>query len=150
MKAYVFFLATTMILLWNAAVQADDVLVVAHPKKVEFVMAEGDLPENQNTGNIYVGGVYKTTLAIQEVLHGALTRKSLIVNLVATSKENLSKAKSIVALLVPDKDGTFKVGGWDTPRTIVCLPKPLVIEDELQDSLPLELAKPSERCQYIH
>ena len=60
MKAYVFFLATTMILLWNAAVQADDVLVVAHPKKVEFVMPEGDLPENQNTGNIYVGGVYKT------------------------------------------------------------------------------------------
>jgi hypothetical protein len=148
MRVYVIFLA--MIFLWNAAAQADDVLVVAHPKKVEFVMAEGDLPENQNTGNVYVGGVYKTTLAIQEVLHGALTQKSLVVNLVATSKENLSKAKSIVVLLVPDKDGTFRVGGWDTPRTIVCLPKRLAIEDGLQESLPLELEKPSERCQYVH
>jgi len=148
MKAYAFFLATTF--LWNAAVQADDVLVVAHPKKVEFVMAEGDLPENQNTGNVYVGGVYKTTLAIQKVLHGVLTQKSLVVNLVATSKENLSNAKSIVVLLVLDKDGTLKVGGWDTPRTIVCLPKRLAIEDGLQNSLPLELEKPSERCQYVH
>jgi hypothetical protein len=147
-KAYVFFLAMTF--LWNAAVQADDVLVVAHPKKVEFVMAEGDLPENQNTGNVYVGGVYKTTLAIQEVLHGGLTQKSLVVNLVATSKENLSKAKSIVVLLVPYKDGTFKVLGWDTSRTIVCLPKRLAIEDGLQNSLPVELEKPSERCQYVH
>jgi hypothetical protein len=147
-KAYVFFLAMTF--LWNAAVQADDVLVVAHPKKVEFVRAEGDLPENQNTGNVYVGGVYKTTLAIQEVLHGGLTQKSLVVNLVATSKENLSKAKSIVVLLVPYKDGTFKVLGWDTSRTIVCLPKRLAIEDGLQNSLPVELEKPSERCQYVH
>jgi len=146
-KAYVFFLA--MMFLWNAAVQADDLLVVAHPKKVEFVMAEGDLPENQNTGNVYVGGVYKTTLAIQEVLHGALKQKSLVVNLVATSKENLSKAKSIVVLLVPDKDGTLRAGGWDTPRTIVCLPKRLAIEAGLQDSLPLEIEKPSERCQYV-
>jgi hypothetical protein len=148
MKAHVSFLAMTF--LWNAAVQADDVLVVAHPKKVEFVMAEGDLPENQNTGNVYVGGVYKTTLAIQEVLHGVLTQKSLVVNLVATSKENLSKAKSIVVLLVLDKDGTFEVGRWDTPRTIVCLPKRLAIEDGLQNSLPLELEKPSERCRYVH
>jgi hypothetical protein len=148
MKAHVFFLAMTF--LWNAAVQADDVLVLAHPKKVEFVMAEGDLPENQNTGNVYVGGVYKTTLAIQEVLHGVLTQKSLVVNLVATSKENLSKAKSIVVLLVLDKDGTFEVGRWDTPRTIVCLPKRLAIEDGLQNSLPLELEKPSERCRYVH
>jgi hypothetical protein len=148
MKAYVFFLAMTF--LWNAVAQADDVLVVAHPKKVEFVMAEGDLPENQNTGNVYVGGVYKTTLAIREVLHGGLTQKSLVVNLVATSKENLSNAKSIVVLLVPDKDGTFKVAGWDTPRTIVCLPKRLAIEDWLQNSLPLELEKPSERCRYVH
>jgi hypothetical protein len=148
MKAYAFFLAMTF--LWNAAVQADYVLVVAHPKKVEFVVAESDLPENQNTGNVYVGGVYKTTLAIQEVLHGVLTQKSLVVNLVATSKESLSNAKSIVVLLVLGKDGTFKVGGWDTPRTIVCLPKRLAIEDGLQNSLPLELEKPSERCQYVH
>lgn len=127
---------------------AEDTLIIAHPKKIEFVMAEGDLPENQNSGKIYVGGVYKTTLGIQHVLHGALSQKEITVNLVATSRENLTKAKSILVLLSPDNSGEYRVVGWDELRSIACLPKTVALKRGLAETLPIELTTSNERCTY--
>jgi len=128
---------------------AEDTLVIAQPKKVEFVMAEGDLPENQSSGKIYLGGVYKTTIVIQQVLHGVLTQKLITVNLVATSRENLTKARSILVLLSPDRAGEFRAVGWDELRTIACLPNTLASTSGLAETLPLALTSSNERCAYV-
>jgi hypothetical protein len=135
--------------LGTSSAVAEDTLVIAQPKKVEFVMAEGDLPENQTSGKIYVGGVYKTTIAIQQVLHGVLAQKLITVNLVATSRENLTKAKSILVLLSPGRAGEFRAVGWDDLRTIACLPNNLTLKSGLAETLPLELTTSNERCAYV-
>jgi hypothetical protein len=128
---------------------AEDTLIVAHPKQIEFVMAEGDLPENQNSGKIYVGGVYKATIGIQHVLQGVLSQKEITVNLVATSRENLTKAKSILVLLSPDNSGGYRVVGWDELRYIACLPKTVALKRGLAETLPIELTTSNERCTYV-
>jgi hypothetical protein len=127
---------------------AEDALVIAQPKKVLFVMAEGDLPENQNTGRIYLGGVYKTTIVIQKVLHGELTTKEVTVDLVATSPKDLSKAKSILVLLSPIGAGGFRAVGWDELRYIACLPRAVALKRGLEEALPIELSTSNERCTY--
>lgn len=128
---------------------AEDTLIIAQPKQVKFVMAEGDLPENQNTGKIYLGGVYRTTIVIQHVLHGALSQKVITVNLVATSRENLTKARSILVLLSPDNVGGYRALGWDEVRSLVCLPKNVALRNGLAETLPLELSISSELCAYV-
>jgi hypothetical protein len=127
---------------------AEDIVVVARPTKLKFVMPAGDLPENQIPGTVVFGGVYRTILVMQEVLHGSLSQKSLTVELVATSEGTLAKARPIVVLLSRNEKGELKATWWNDLQTIACLPKRAVIEGELEKSFPLDLSASDERCQF--
>src|SRR3984893_14478677 len=110
--------------LWlaSASAIAESALVVAVPKHVTFVMAEGDLPQNRgDSSHIFVGGVYSTILQIREVLHGSVPKKNIEVRLVATSRENLTKGGAIVVMLSKEGSGKLQAVGWGELRTLACV-----------------------------
>jgi hypothetical protein len=133
--------------LWLASgsVIAESALVVAVPKHVTFVMAEGDLPQNRgDSSHVFVGGVYSTILQIREVLHGSVLQKNVEVRLVATSRENLTKAGAIVVILSKDASGKLQAVGWGELRTLACVAVNDAEDAGLTSTLPLLL--PGVRC----
>ena len=92
---YVWRFVIALALLAPSLAQAVDPVVIATPQKVTFVMAEGDLPQNRSNAAAFVGGVSSTELRVREVLQGEVPERVITVNLVATSRENLSKAKEL-------------------------------------------------------
>jgi hypothetical protein len=129
--------------------QAIDSVVIAIPKKVTFLMAEGDLPQNQLDATAYVGGVYSTRLLIREVLEGEVPERWITVNLVATSRENLSKAKELVVMLSRDSDGKLVAKGWDDVHRMACVPANFEMTSEPSGSFPLAVSPIDLRCRFV-
>ena len=141
---------TAVALLAPALAQAVDPVVIATPIKVTFVMAEGDLPQNRSNAAAFVGGVYSTQLRVQEVLQGEVPERVITVNLVATSRENLSKAKELVIMLSRDSTGKLVGKGWDDVHRIACVPVNFGTASELKESFPLAVSPGDLRCTYLH
>lgn len=144
----IFFLVSALCFLAPEASRADNTVVIASPKRTDFVMAEGDLPENRKTGDVYVGGVYRTVLLIKQVMVGSVPEKTVTVDLVATSKENLAKAKAIVVILVKDEAGKFKALGWDELHTVACVPRRFV-DQASSSAMPVQVTPGDLRCAYV-
>jgi hypothetical protein len=142
--------SVVILALWLASgsVIAESALVVAVPKHVTFVMAEGDLPKNRgDSPHVFVGGVYSTILQIREVLHGTVAQKNIAVRLVATSRENLTLPGVIVVILSKEASGKWEALGWGELRTLACVAVSDAEDAGMASSLPLNL--PGVRCAAV-
>jgi hypothetical protein len=129
---------------------AIDPVVIATPVKVKFVMAEADLPQNKSSDSVLVGGVYSTRLLVREVLQGDLSDRTITVDLVATSRENLSKAKSLVVMLRYDSEGNLVAKGWDEIHRVACIPEEFATVDvPTTSAFPLAVSPIGLRCRFL-
>jgi len=127
--------------------KSDAIVVLATPTRVTFVMPIGELPENRGSSAVHIGGVYSTALRIKDVLHGEFADDHVTVNLNATSRENLSKAKTIVVVLSRATDKKLTALGWNVPRTLACIPSAVGKEEqEFRATFPIELPSTKENC----
>ncbi|UTW53821.1 hypothetical protein [Kordiimonas sp. SCSIO 12610] len=110
----------------------DKFLVIANPLELKFLMLEGDLPENQNSEDLYVGGVYSAKFHIQEVLDGDFPHKRLTAKIIAVHKGSLKKDREYILLINKNEHGEYIVVDWRDIKRLACLSKETIVKEEIE------------------